>query len=106
MQPIFAPDFCNHSYGFRPKRNGHQAIAQILHNITTGYQDIVDIDLKNFFDQGPHDILLGLIYKKVKYKLMLKLLRSFLRAPIQIQGRLYKRRKGFPRGSSLTRKIH
>ena len=66
------------SYGFRPNRNGHQAIAQSLHNINSGYKDIIDIDLKSFFDQAPHDILLGLINKKVKCKLRLKLLRCFL----------------------------
>jgi len=102
LQAVFDPDFCKHSYGFRPNRNAHQAIAQSLVNINSGYKDIVDIDLKTFFDQVPHDILLDLIYKKVQCKLTLKLLRSFLRAPIQIQGRLHKRRKGVPQGSPLS----
>lgn len=102
LQPIFEPDFQRHSYGFRPKRNAHQAVAQSLANINAGYQDIVDIDLKSFFDQVEHYILLELIYKKVKCRATLKLLRSFLRAPILINGTLTRRRKGVPQGSPLS----
>jgi RNA-directed DNA polymerase len=102
FQPIFEADFQKHSYGFRPKRNAHQAITQSLQNINSGYQDIVDIDLKSFFDEVEHYILLELIYKKVKCKATMKLLRSFLRAPIEIKGKLYKRRKGVPQGSPLS----
>ena len=65
-------------------------------------QDILDIDLKSFFDEVEHYILLELIYKKVKCKATMKLLRSFLRAPILINGKLQKRRKGVPQGSPLS----
>jgi RNA-directed DNA polymerase len=102
LQPIFEADFQSHSYGFRPNRNAHQAIAQSLDNINSGYQDIVDIDLKSFFDEVQHYVLLELIYKKVKCEKTLKLLRAFLRAPILINGKLQKRRKGVPQGSPLS----
>jgi group II intron reverse transcriptase/maturase len=102
LQPVFEPDFQKYSYGFRPKRNAHQAITRSLENINSGYQDIVDIDLKSFFDEVEHYILLELIYKKVKCKATMKLLRSFLRAPILINGKLQKRRKGVPQGSPLS----
>ena len=102
LQPIFETDFQEHSYGFRPKRNAHGAITQSLANINSGYQDIVDIDLKSFFDEVEHYVLLELIYKKVKCKATLKLLRSFLRAPIYIKGKLHKRNKGVPQGSPLS----
>lgn len=102
LQPIFETGFQKHSYGFRPNRNAHQALQQSLENINSGYQDIVDIDLKSFFDEVEHYILLELIYKKVKCKATMKLLRSFLRAPIQIKGKLQKRRKGVPQGSPLS----
>ncbi|SFN78547.1 group II intron reverse transcriptase/maturase [Salegentibacter flavus] len=102
LQPVFEPDFQKHSYGFRPNRNAHQAVAQSLENINSGYRHIVDIDLKSFFDEVAHDILLELIFKKVKCRASLKLLRSFLRAPIQINGKLHKRRKGVPQGSPLS----
>ena len=102
LQPIFEADFQRHSYGFRPNRNAHQAIEQSLTNINEGYQDIVDIDLKTFFDEVEHYVLLELIYKKVNCPITLQLLRSFLRAPIQIEGKLHKRRKGVPQGSPLS----
>ena len=102
MQPIFEPDFQEHSYGFRPNRSAHQAVTQSLKNINSGYQHIVDIDLKSFFDKVEHYVLLELIYKKVKCDKTMKLLRSFLRAPIQINGKLHKRRKGVPQGSPIS----
>jgi len=102
LQPVFEPDFQEFSYGFRPKRNAHGAITQSLSNINSGYQDIVDIDLKSFFDEVEHYILLELIYKKVKCKATMKLLRCFLKAPILINGKLQKRRKGVPQGSPLS----
>jgi RNA-directed DNA polymerase len=102
LQPTFETDFQQHSYGFRPRRNAHQALQQSLDNINSGYQDIVDIDLKSFFDEVEHSILLELIYKKVRCKATMKLLRSFLRTPIQINGKLQKRRKGVPQGSPLS----
>ena len=102
LQPIFEPDFQEHSYGFRPNRNAHQAVTQSLENINSGYQHIVDIDLKSFFDEVEHYVLLELIYKKVKCDKTMKLLRSFLRAPIQINGKLHKRRKGVPQGSPIS----
>ena len=102
LQPVFESDFQKHSYGFRPKRNAHGAITQSLENINSGYQDIIDIDLESFFDEVEHYILLELIYKKVKCKSTMKLLRCFLRAPILIKGKLQKRRKGVPQGSPLS----
>lgn len=102
LQPIFEPDFQQHSYGFRPERNAHQAIAQSLANINSGYRDIVDIDLKSFFDEVEHYVLLELIYKKVKCRPTMKLLRSFLKAPILTGGKLRKRKKGVPQGSPLS----
>jgi RNA-directed DNA polymerase len=102
LQPIFEADFQQHSYGFRPNRNAHQAVTQSLENINSGYQDVVDIDLKSFFDEVEHHLILDLIYKKVTCKATMKLLRSFLRAPIQINGKLTKRRKGVPQGSPLS----
>lgn len=52
LEPIFEPDFQPHSYGFRPHRNAHQAVQQAQSYINEGYQFIVDIDLKSFFDEA------------------------------------------------------
>jgi len=102
LSPIFEQDFQRHSYGFRPNRNAHQAVTQALENINDGYQDIVDIDLQSFFDEVSHELLMTLIYRRVKCPLTLKLIRKFLRTPISINGKLVKRRKGVPQGSPLS----
>lgn len=102
MLSRFEFDFKAHSYGFRPNRNAHQAVQQAQKNINEGYQYIVDIDLQNFFDEVDHCLLLNLIYKKVKCKATMRLLRKWLRAPILVKGKLVKRRKGVPQGSPLS----
>lgn len=98
----FEFDFEDESYGFRPKRNLHQAVLQAQKYINDGFQDIVDIDLSKFFDEVEHYKLLQLIYNKVKCPITLRLIRKWLRAPIMIDGKLHKRRKGVPQGSPLS----
>ncbi len=98
----FEFNFESSSFGFRPNKNIHQGVSQALKYINDGYQDIVDIDLQGFFDEVDHCILLQLIYKKVKCPYTLRLIRKWLRAPIQKEGKLYKRRKGVPQGSPLS----
>lgn len=102
LSPVFEADFQEHSYGFRPNRNAHQAVIQAHKNINDGCQDIVDIDLQSFFDEVSHELLMTLIYRRVKCPLTLKLIRKFLRAPISKNGKLEKRRKGVPQGSPLS----
>jgi len=102
LLPIFEHDFQTHSYGFRPNRNAHQAVRQSLNNINEGYQDIVDIDLKSFFDEVNHELLLTLVHRKVKCRQTMCLIRRFLRAPILQNGKLTKRRKGIPQGGPLS----
>lgn len=90
------------SYGFRPYQSTQKAVRQSLKHINDGYQDIVDIDLRSFFDEVQHYKLLQLIYHKVKCPTTLRLIRKWLRAPIHKNGRLHKRRKGIPQGSPLS----
>jgi RNA-directed DNA polymerase len=98
----FEMEFEDYSYGFRPNRNAQQAVLKAQEYINSGYQHIVDIDLKSFFDEVDHCILLQLLYRKVKCPLTLRLIRKWLRAPILIDGKLTKRRKGVPQGSPLS----
>ncbi len=102
LEPLFEPDFRPYSYGVRPGRNAHQAVEQAQKYINEGYQDVVDIDLKSFFDEVEHSKVLDLIYEKVKCRQTMQLLRRFMRAPIQIEGKLHKRRKGVPQGAPLS----
>jgi RNA-directed DNA polymerase len=94
--------FSNNSYGFRPQRNAHQAVAQALNHINDGHKHIVDIDLKAFFDEVDHCLLLQILYRHIKCETTLCLIRRWLRVPIEINGTLTKRRKGVPQGSPLS----
>lgn len=98
----FEYEFEPFSYGFRPQKNIQKAVLQAQRYINGGYQDIVDIDLKGFFDEVDHCILLQLIYNKVQCPTTLRLIRKWLRVPISINGKLHKRRKGIPQGSPLS----
>lgn len=80
----FELEFEAENYGFRPRKNLHQAVQKSLEYINDGFQDIVDIDLKAFFDEVQHFKLLQLIYNKVKCPTTLWLIRKWLRAPILI----------------------
>ena len=102
IMPRFEAEFKAHSYGFRPNRNAQQAVQQAQAYINEGYQHIVDIDLKNFFDEVDHCKLMQLLYNKVKCPIILRLIRKWLSAPILIKGKLVKRRKGVPQGSPLS----
>ncbi len=98
----FEIEFEDFSYGFRPNRNAHQAILKAKEYINEGFQYIVDIDLKNFFDEVDHCLLLQILYRKIKCPLTLCLIRKWLRVPVCINGKLVKRRKGMPQGSPLS----
>lgn len=98
----FEFEFSDSSFGFRPNRNVGQAVLKAQGYINGGFQHIVDIDLKTFFDEVDHCHLLQLLYRKIKCRETLRLIRKWLRSPIQINGELVKRRKGVPQGSPLS----
>jgi len=93
--------FSSYSYGFRPRRNTRQATGKSLHYINSGYQHIVEIDLKQFFDKVDHVLLLQLLYRKIKCKTTMRLIRRRL-APLEKDGKLIKRRMGVPQGSPIS----
>jgi len=102
LSPMFEPEFSEFSYGFRPKRNAGQAVLQAQKYINLGYNQIADIDLKQFFDTVNHDYLMSLLKRKLHDPLLLKLIWKYLRSPIAISGQLHKRRSGVPQGSPLS----
>ena len=102
IMPRYEYMFSTYSYGFRPKRNTHQAVSKSLEYINSGYQNIVEIDLKGFFDEVDHVILLQILYRKIKCKATMTIIRRWLRVPIQLNGKLVKRRKGVPQGSPIS----
>lgn len=82
--------FDNWSYGFRPKRNAHQAILQTQSFLQHGYTWVVELDLAKFFDKVNHDKLMGLLMKRIEDKRVLKLIRSYLTTGIMEEGLVHR----------------
>jgi RNA-directed DNA polymerase len=94
--------FSDHSYGFRPGRSAHQAVAQAQQYIAEGYRWVVDLDLEKFFDRVNHDKLMGRIAKRIEDKRLLKLIRAFLNAGVMENGLVSPSVEGTPQGGPLS----
>ena len=102
LTPIFDPEFSNNSFGFRPYRNGQQAIRRVQGIVKEGRRFAVDADLSKFFDRVNHDLLMTLLGRKVKDKRLLKLIKHYLRAGV-IDNQLHlESREGVPQGGPLS----
>ena len=102
LQKHFDPKFSDHSYGFRPNKSPHQAIAQTQKYIAKGYTKVVDIDLKNFFDNVNHNKLMSELAKTIKDKRLLKLIRQLLRVGILVNGNRKLSDQGTAQGNPLS----
>jgi len=94
--------FSDHSYGFRPGRSAHQAVARAQQYVTEGYRWVVDLDLEKFFDRVCHDKLMARIAARVSDKRMLKLIRAFLTAGVMENGLVSAVDEGTPQGGPLS----
>jgi RNA-directed DNA polymerase len=102
LQRRWDPTFSKYSYGFRPGRSAHQAVAQAQRYIAAGYNWTVDLDLEKFFDRVNHDKLMGQVAKRVADKRLLKLLRAFLNAGVMENGLVSPSIDGTPQGGPLS----
>ena len=102
LTPILDPKFSDFSYGFRPNRSAHQAIAKAQTYIDEGYHFVVDIDLEKFFDRVQHDKLMSLMAKYILCKPTLKLIRAFLNAGVMDKGVVIHSTEGTPQGGPLS----
>src|SRR5216683_1885683 len=102
LQAQWDPTFSDHSYGFRPGRSAHQAVAQAQRYIAEGHRWCVDLDLEKFFDRVNHDKLMGQIAKRVGDKRLLKLIRAFLNAGVMENGLVSPSVEGTPQGGPLS----
>ncbi len=94
--------FSETSFGFRPKHSAHQAVERAQAYIASGYAVVVDIDLEKFFDRVNHDILMGLVAKRIADKRLLKLIRGFLTAGALEGGLVSPTEEGTPQGGPLS----
>ena len=102
LQEDWDETFSEASYGFRPRRSAHQAIAQAQEYVAQGYRIVVDMDLEKFFDNVNHDKLMGLVAKRVTDRRIRKLIRAFLTAGMLASGLVSQRVKGTPQGGPLS----
>ena len=102
LQRRWDQTFSNHSYGFRPGRSAHQAVAQAQQYIAQGYSWCVDLDLEKFFDRVNHDKLMGRIANRIEDKRLLKLIRAFLNAGVMENGLVSPSVEGTPQGGPLS----
>jgi RNA-directed DNA polymerase len=102
LQADWDGTFSETSFGFRPGRSAHQAVERAQAYIAAGHSFVVDIDLEKFFDRVNHDILMGLVAKRVADKRLLKLIRGFLTAGVLEGGLVSPTEEGTPQGGPLS----
>ena len=107
LMPIWEADFHSQSYGFRPKRRAHQAIDGICQAVHQGYVEIIDADLSNYFGTIPHRELMKMVARRVSDGSVLRLIKSWLRAPVVEEDkdgtkRVVPNRCGTPQGGVIS----
>ncbi len=94
--------FSADSYGFRPGRHAHQAVARAKSHIQAGYDQVVEVDLERFFDRVNHDVLMSRVAKRETDKRFLRLIRAYLNAGVMMNGVVQATEEGTPQGGPLS----
>ena len=108
MEPIFEADYCEHSYGFRPKRTAHQAVDAVSLALRKRRYHVIDADLSKYFDTIPHAKLMSTVAERINDGSILQLLKQWLAAPVTeednsgIQRTTSSTRCGTPQGGVIS----
>ena len=102
LGPLWDETFSDNSFGFRPGRSAHDAVAQAQSYLVAGYTWVVDMDLEKFFDRINHDVLMGRVARRVEDKRLLKLIRAFLTSGVLVDGLFSGTHEGTPQGGPLS----
>jgi len=102
LSPLWDATFSDNSFGFRPERSAHDAIARAQEYLAKGYTWVVDMDLEKFFDRVQHDVLMSRVARRVTDKRLLKLIRAFLNSGVMINGITEATPEGTPQGGPLS----
>ena len=101
IEPVFEANFLDNSYGFRPKRDAKQATEKVKKDLYKNWY-VVDADIQGYFDNINHEILLGLLNRRISDRRVIKLCRQWLRAGVIENGKYYPTEKGSPQGGVIS----
>ena len=102
LTPIFEQVFSDSSFGFRPHRGAQDAIAQVVELYNQGYRRVVDLDLKAYFDNVNHDLMMKYLQQYIDDPWILRLIRKFLTSGVLDHGLFARSEKGTPQGGPLS----
>lgn len=102
LQPLYEPQFCTTSYGFRPHRSAHDALLKCGEYISAGYVFTVDMDFEHFFDTVCHSKLIEILSRTIKDSRVISLIHKYLNAGVMIGGRKEETSVGVPQGGPLS----
>lgn len=102
INPIFERNFHRSSHGFRRHRSCHTAINEILQHYKDGYKVVVDADIKGFFDNIPHKLIMALVEREISDGNILNTVKKFLRTGVMEEGQVRQTRKGAPQGGVIS----
>jgi RNA-directed DNA polymerase len=102
LEPVLDPTFSASSYGFRPGRSAHDALAAASQYVADGRTIVVDLDLEKFFDRVNHDVLMFRLARRMADKRLLRIMRRFLQAGMMYRGVCVERYEGTPQGGPLS----
>ena len=102
LSPEWDATFSDNSFGFRPNRSAHDAVARAQSYLAAGYTWVVDMDLEKFFDRVNHDVLMGRVARRAEDKRLLKLIRAFLNAGVMVDGLFRRTPEATPQGGPLS----
>ena len=105
IEPIFEADFQDESYGFRPRRSAKDAVKAIKGHLNAGREQVYDADLSSYFDTIPHGKLLTLIGMRIADRQILHLIKQWLKAPVEEDGKISGGKKsqiGTPQGGVIS----
>ena len=101
IEPVFEANFIDSSYGFRPKRDAKQATEKVKKELYKNWY-VVDADIQGYFDNINHEILLGLLNRRISDRRVIKLCRQWLQAGVIENGKYYPTEKGSPQGGVIS----
>lgn len=102
LSPIYEKQFSNNSYGFRPRRNAHQALIQCKDYITVGYKYAIDMDLEKFFDTVNQSKLIEVLSRTIKDGRVISLIHKYLNAGVVVRNKFEETNAGVPQGGPLS----